>query len=361
MKKKMTAFTAAFCAVAMMLTGCSGEISNDYITISQYKGVEVAKVDVPEVTDEEVEAEIQSVLEGYAEYNEITGRAAQLGDTATIDYVGTLDGVAFDGGTAQDYDLELGSGTFIDGFEDGIVGHSIGETFDLNLTFPETYGSSELAGQDVVFTVTLDALTEKVLPELTDEWVESVTEGEQKTVEEYKEATKANLEEFYAENVKSTIMSEAWEVVMENTTVNTYPTEELQALITTYQETYQSMASSYGMEFADFLETYMSMDEDTFNAEVSTVAKEQMKETMVADLIIEKAKIDVSEEALDSVYEEYVSYYGYESVDALKEEMEAAGNMEQLEDMARVQLVQEWLADNCKQVEMEEDAESSAE
>lgn len=360
MKKRVMALAAAAMS-AVMLTGCAGEISNDYITISQYKGIEVEKVEVTEVTDEEVDAELQAVLEGYAEYKDVTDRPAQLGDEVTIDYVGTKDGVAFDGGTADDYYLELGSGTFIDGFEDGIVGHSIGETFELNLTFPETYGSEELAGQAVVFTVTLDAITEIVLPELTDEWVQSISE-EHETVEEYKADLRTYLEEFYAENAKSTLMANAWAVVMENTTVNSYPTEELQALIEKFNETYTNMAEMYGMEFEEFLESYMGMDLDTFNSEVSAVAKEELKESMAVDLIIEKAKLDASEEALNVVYEEYAEYYGYESVDALIEEMESAGNMDLLEDMAKAQIVQEWIVDNCKQVDaVEEDAESSEE
>lgn len=359
MKKRVLAL-AAICMSAMMFGGCAGEISNDYVTISQYKGVEVEKVEIPEATAEEVDAEIQSKLEGNAEYKDITDRPAQLGDEVTIDYVGTKDGVAFDGGTANDYYLELGSGTFIEGFEDGIVGHSIGETFELNLTFPENYGSAELAGQEVVFTVTLDAITEIKVPELTDEWVQTVSE-ESKTVDEYKEEIKASLKAFYEENASSTIMSRAWDAVMENTTVNSYPTEELQTLIQQYNDTYKGMAEQNSMEFEEFLENYMNMDLDTFNSEVSTVAKQQMKETMAVDLIIEKEKLDASEEAIQTIYEEYAAYYGYESVDAMVEEMEAGGNGELLEDMARLQIVQKWLADNCKQVEATEGAEGSEE
>lgn len=351
MKKKLVALLATVCMAAMALTGCAGEISNDYITITQYKGVEIEEVEIPEVTEEAVEAEIQSMLEGYAEYVDVTGRPAQLGDQATIDYVGKKDGVAFEGGTADDYILELGSGTFIDGFEDGIVGHNIGETFDLNLTFPENYGSEELAGQEVVFTVTLDALTEVKLPELNDEWVQGMSE-EAATVDEYKAEIKAELESFYEKNAKATHMSRVWEKVLENTTVNTYPTEELQAIIEQYNTTYKTMAEQYGMEFADFLEGYLGMDEDTFNAQVSSVSKEQLKEIMAVNLIIEKEKkIDVSEEAVRAVYEEFAVTYGYADVDTMLEEMEKGGNLELLEDMARLQIVQEYLVDCCKFVE----------
>lgn len=360
MRKKIVAITMAACMSVLTLAGCGSEISNDYITITQYKGVEVERVETPEPTDEAVDAEIEAMLNGYAEFAEVTDRPAQLGDEVTIDYVGKKDGVAFEGGTADDYYLDLGSGTFIEGFEDGIVGHSIGETFDLNLTFPENYGASDLAGQEVVFTVTLDAITEVKIPELTDEWVQSVSETA-KTVEEYKEEIKAQLVDSYEENERSTIITRAWEAVMANTTVNTYPTEELQALIEQFNTTYKDMATQYGVEFEEFLEVYMNMDLDTFNAEVSNVSKQQLKETMAVNLIAEKAKIDVSEEAIRAMYEEFVTYYGYESVDALIEEMEANGNAELLEDTARLQIVQEWIADNCKLVDAVEATEGSEE
>mgnify|MGYP000361561996 FL=1 len=128
-------------------------------------------MDPVEVTDTDVEDSINSTLQTKSTQNDITDRPAQEGDVVTIDYEGKKDGVAFDGGTAQDQQLELGSGSFIDGFEDGIVGHNIGETFDLNLTFPEDYKSEDLAGQAVVFTVTLDKISEVIVPELTDELV----------------------------------------------------------------------------------------------------------------------------------------------------------------------------------------------
>ena len=168
MKKKIIAALGGICTVVVM-TGCGNKgISNDKITIKQYKGLEVEKVDPVEVTDTDVEDSINSTLQTKSTQNDITDRPAQEGDVVTIDYEGKKDGVAFDGGTAQDQQLELGSGSFIDGFEDGIVGHNIGETFDLNLTFPEDYKSEDLAGQAVVFTVTLDKISEVIVPAQPD-------------------------------------------------------------------------------------------------------------------------------------------------------------------------------------------------
>lgn len=359
MKKRMAVLTAGVCAAALMLTGCSGEISNDYVTITQYKGVEVEKQDAVKVTDEEVEQQIENIRQSNATTTEITDRAAQDGDIVTIDYAGKKDGVAFDGGTAEDQQLKLGSDSFIDGFEDGIIGHNIGETFDLNLTFPEDYQSTDLAGQAVVFTVTLDGISVSEVPELNDEFVKSVSE-KSKTVEEYKKEIKESMEKSNEESAKTALKESAWTAVMENTEVTKYPKDELSDMISTIKEQYQSMAEYYNLEFADFLTQYLNMDEETFNTEATKVAKEQVKQNLAVDLIIKKAKIDVSDKVMNKKYKEYAKNYGYDSADALKEAMKEAGNEKNLEQMVKLDLVQEWVAENCKQVEAKSDSSDSS-
>lgn len=354
MKKKIAALAAGMCVVSLLLTGCAGEISNDYVTISQYKGVEVEKAADTTVSDEDVESQIESMRQSQATTTEITDRAAQDGDIVTIDYEGKKDGVAFDGGTASDQQLKLGSDSFIDGFEDGVIGHNIGETFDLNLTFPEDYQSTDLAGQAVVFTVTLKGISISEVPELNDEFVKTVSEKSE-TVEEYKKEIKETLEQNNEETAKSTLMESAWSVVMENTTVTKYPKEELQEMITMIKDQYTVMAGYYGLEFEEFLTQYMNMDEETFNSQATQAAKEQMKQNLAVDLIAEKAKIDVSEKTLEKKYEVYAENYGYESVDQMIEALKEAGNEESLEQMAKTEIVQEWVVDNCKQVEKKSD------
>ena len=153
MKKRVIAVLAAVLMTAS-LAGCgSGKLSNDYVTVNKYKGLEVTEVAKNEVSDDSVEQEVQSRLEAAATEQDVTDRAAQSGDWVNIDYTGTLDGVAFDRGTATGYDLELGSGSFIgangdyQGFEDQIVGHNTGEEFDITVQFPDSYQSSDLAGK----------------------------------------------------------------------------------------------------------------------------------------------------------------------------------------------------------------------
>lgn len=345
MKKKYAVLAAGMLAAALALTGCSGEISNDYITISQYKGVEAEAGDTTEVTDEDVDTQIDSTRQMYAELENVD-RPAENGDTVTIDYVGTLNGEAFEGGSSEDYQLELGSGTFIDGFEDGIVGHSAGETFDLNLTFPDDYGSTDLAGKDVVFTVTLKTVSISNVPELNDEFVQSVSE-DSSTVEEYRKEVRRMLEDNYAESAQLTLTENAWSAVMDNTEVKQYPDGAVDEMKNTIREQYQNMADSYGMEFADFLSSYMGMDEDTFEEQLQTAAENQVKQDLIVDLIIDEENLDVSDAALEEIYNQYVEDYGFSSLDDLK----SAATEEELEDMARLQIVQEFIVDNCEQVQ----------
>ena len=157
--KRKQALAAGVCMIAAvsLLAGCGPkEIENDYVKINGYTDLEVSEITETEVTDETVDSQIEQIRQNYATYTEITDRAAQEGDMVTIDYSGAIDGVAFDGGTASGQQLELGAGGYIDGFEDGIVGHTTGETFDVNTTFPDPYENTpDLAGKDAVFTITL--------------------------------------------------------------------------------------------------------------------------------------------------------------------------------------------------------------
>ena len=159
----------------------SGIKALDYVTLPEDFGSIALKESDLTPTEDELQQQMDSLLNQYTTSQPVTGRAAQSGDVANIDYTGTVDGVAFTGGTATGYDLTLGSGSFIDGFEDQIIGHNVGDTFDVTVTFPDGYGDSTdaegntitLSGKEAVFSVTLNSLSENVTPELTDEWVES--------------------------------------------------------------------------------------------------------------------------------------------------------------------------------------------
>lgn len=351
MKKKLIAAVTGICMIAGALSGCSSDTAeNDYVSVSGYKGIEIDKVDVDtDISDEDVENEINSVLEENATDKEVTGRAAQLGDTADINYVGKVDGQEFDGGSADNYPLELGSGSFIDGFEDSIVGHNVGETFDWNGKFPDDYQNTDLAGKDVVFTITVNALTEPELPELTDDFVKTVSE-ESETVEEYREEVRKNLEETAQENYDSELNSAMWEAVLEKAEVKGYPDGEVDRIYNTYLEQYQEMASYYNMEYDEFIQLYTEMTVDEFEEEAKEAAKDNIKQSQVAEVIAEKEGLTLTDEEYEKEFEKLAEDYGYEDVDDLKE---VAGE-ETLKQLVLQPIVQEWLAENCVQKETDD-------
>ncbi|MFR8237527.1 MAG: trigger factor [Dorea sp.] len=351
MKKKLIAAVTGICMIAGALSGCSSDTAeNDYVSVSGYKGIEIDKVDVDtDISDEDVENEINSVLEENATDKEVTGRAAQLGDTADINYVGKVDGQEFDGGSADNYPLELGSGSFIDGFEDSIVGHNVGETFDWNGKFPDDYQNTDLAGKDVVFTITVNALTEPELPELTDDFVKTVSE-ESETVEEYREEVRKNLEETAQENYDSELNSAVWEAVLEKAEVKGYPDGEVDRIYNTYLEQYQEMASYYNMEYDEFIQLYTEMTVDEFEEEAKEAAKDNIKQSQVAEVIAEKEGLTLTDEEYEKEFEKLAEDYGYEDVDDLKE---VAGE-ETLKQLVLQPIVQEWLAENCVQKETDD-------
>ncbi len=186
-----------------------GEVTS----LGEYKGLEVTRLST-DVTDEELDARIQSILDANPEYVAITDRAAKNGDIVDIDYVGLKDGVAFDGGTAQGYKLELGSHSFIDGFEEGLVGAKTGEERSLNLTFPKQYHSEELAGQAVVFEVTVNGIEEKKDAVLDDNFVQRMSDFG--TVDEFKEDTLADMQKEKEEQADRQLEDDIFLAAVEN-------------------------------------------------------------------------------------------------------------------------------------------------
>lgn len=286
----------------------------DYVELGEYKGLTV-KIAPIEVTDEEILAQI-SADAGADAMEDVTEGTVEEGDTANIDYVGKLDGEAFDGGTAKGYDLEIGSGTFIDGFEDGLVGVKIGDTVDLTLTFPENYASEELAGKETVFTVTVNSV--KRMKELTSDLVSTITDGEYADVDAYKESVKEKLMKDKEDSRDSEIKSDILSQISENSTIKDYPQEMLDYGLTNMQNAYRQMASQYDMEYADMLQNYFGMTEEQFDEEALNAVKQNLDAEMYLKAIAEKEGIEVSDDDYEAACQRYADTYGYDSVDDLK-------------------------------------------
>lgn len=270
-------------------TKSAEELSDEAsISLVEYKGLK-RTIEKKEITDADVEAELEYLKSLYPE--EVTGRPAQLGDTANIDYVGYDGDVAFEGGTASGYNLKLGSGNFIDGFEDGIVGMEIGEERDLNLTFPEEYHSEDLAGKAVVFHVTLNGLTSAEATEVNDALAQRVLGDDTATLEQLRadvyEDLKLQAESNYYMNAGAELLT----YLIENSEITLDP-DAVEEQRYTMEESYKAQAEMYGLEYEDFLTYFYGMTPE----DLETYASEIMKQEMVMNEIVRLEELEITEE-----------------------------------------------------------------
>lgn len=280
--------------------GDPGEVTS----LAEYKGVTYTPADT-EVSDADVDARIQNLLDANREIRE-ADREARDGDIVNIDYVGMKDGVAFDGGTATGYDLTLGSGQFIDGFEDGLLGTKKGQKVSLNLTFPEDYPSEDLAGQAVVFDVTVNKVQESVDAELNDAFIAANTDSS--TVEEYRKAVREELEESAQMNADNQKKAEVFLKVVDGSQVNVSE-DAVAAYYEQQYSTYEQQAQMYGMDMETMV-GYMGMDLESFENEIREMSREGCKQTAVVNAIAAAENLTV--EAADK--ETLAADFGYEDV-----------------------------------------------
>lgn len=323
-QKKRVLLSGVILGVMLLGAGCSSNMGSDinpdkYVTLGEYKGLEVART-TPSVTQEEVEAAIESSLEQYAQPEEVTDRTdVKDGDIVNIDYEGKMDGVAFDGGTATGFDLTIGSGSFIEGFEAGLVGKKVGETVTLDLNFPEVYTNNpDMSGKAVEFTVKINSIKKK--PVLDDAFVKTVS-TESKTVAEYKKEVEKNLLSSKEDTAEREMSDQLWQLAFENATVSEdLPKDLIQQKIDMMNANAKQYAEAYGMEFTDFLTNFMGMTEDQFKEQTDTYAQDAAKQTLVLEAIAKAENLNLSAEELADAVTEYTKLYGYDSEEKFKEE-----------------------------------------
>ncbi len=282
------------------------------IEVKQYKGLEAAKRTVS-VTEEEVNAQIERMRERGATITDITDRPAQLGDIAAIDYDGSVDGVPFEGGKGS-HDLELGSGSFIPGFEDQVVGHSIGEEFDVNVTFPEEYHAEELSGKDAVFHCKLNGLKEKTLPELDDEFAKDVSEDAD-TFEDLKKNVEADLLKEKQGHADADF-EQALLVLLADQVEGEIPECMFERKAEENKENFSRRIGQQGIQLEMYL-MYMGIEKSQFESDMYEQAVQQVKVRLALEKIAELEKIEVSDEDVDAEYGKLAEMYGV-SAEAVK-------------------------------------------
>ncbi len=314
------------------------------VELGKYKGVKIEKIET-EVTDEDVDKEIKREQESNARTITVTDRPIKDGDTAMIDFEGFVDGEAFEGGKGENYPLVIGSGSFIPGFEDQLIGKNTGDETDVNVTFPEDYNAKDLAGKDALFKVKINEIKEKELPELDDEFASEVSEFD--TMAEYREDVKKNLAEKKEKEAKEKREDAVIEAIIKDSKM-----EIPEAMIDTQTKTmindYARRLQSQGLSLEQYF-MFTGLDMDKFTEQMKPGARKRIESRLVLEAIVEAEKFEVSDEEYEKELERMAEESHIE-VDKLKEYIgdDEEGKERILEDI-KIQKAVDLIVDNCKE------------
>ena len=288
-------------------------ITKPEVEVKDYKGIEVEKVVNP-VTDEDINKQLDALREKNVTVETVDDRAAENGDDVVIDFEGFKDDVAFEGGKAEDFTLSLGSGQFIPGFEDQIVGHNAGEDFDINVTFPEEYQVKELAGAPAVFKIKLKSISKKVMPELDDDMVKDSTEFD--TVDEYKADVKKKLEKANEKHADSEVEAKIFDKVIENMTAE-IPQVMFDNRVNEMISELEQRLAPQGISL-DLYMQYTGQTIDTVKKAYAEQAEKQVKLRLALEKIAKLENIEVTEDELKAEFDKLAEAYKLD-VDQIKQ------------------------------------------
>lgn len=288
-------------------------ITKPEVEVKDYKGIEVEKVVNP-VTDEDINKQLDALREKNVTVETVDDRAAENGDDVVIDFEGFKDDVAFEGGKAEDFTLSLGSGQFIPGFEDQIVGHNAGEDFDINVTFPDEYQVKELAGAPAVFKIKLKSISKKVMPELDDDMVKDSTEFD--TVDDYKADVKKKLEEANEKHADSEVEAKIFDKVIENMTAE-IPQVMFDNRVNEMISELEQRLAPQGISL-DLYMQYTGQTIDTVKKAYAEQAEKQVKLRLALEKIAKLENIEVTEDELKAEFDKLAEAYKLD-VDQIKQ------------------------------------------
>lgn len=280
------------------------------VKLGKYKGIEVEKPAV-KVTAADVNKELENIRARQARLVDISDRAAKDGDTVTIDYSGSVDGKKFDGGTAEKQSLKLGSGQFIPGFEEQVAGHKIGDSFDVNVTFPKEYHADELAGKDAVFAVTLHEIKETVLPTLDDEFIKDIS-TEFDTLKDYKADLKKKLTEAQENAAMTEVENRVIDKIVDKMKVD-LPSVLVERQIDQMCQDFDYRLRSQGLDLENYLKFAGGVTIEQFRENFREEGEKRAKIRLALEEIIKLEKITIDEETLNKQYEDIAAQYGMEA------------------------------------------------
>ncbi len=360
MKKQRIGATLLVGAMILSLAGCGNNKAKSYskyVKLGEYKGLEYT-MDIAEVTDDQVQSRLDSFVTGLKETEEITDRAVEDGDIVNIDYVGTMDGEEFDGGSAEGTDLTIGSGSLIDGFEEGLIGHDIGEKLSLDLTFPDPYDNNpDYSGKDVNFAVTINSISVENVPELTDELVKENTDYD--TIDAYKTSIRDEIADQNKTTAENNAKREVFDKAVANSEISGYDEEEVKKLIDEEFDNFKQTAdsyASYGYSYEDVLSMNGFTSEDALKEGITDYVKEYLNQKMVLYCIADAEGIKVTSEETDKEIQDMMDIY---SVDKKEDIIKYYGE-EYFEVKLLTDKVMDFLMESAVEVESTEEDTTEA-
>jgi len=284
---------------------------SQYFTLCEYKGIEISKKEPIVVTQEEIEGEINYILYSLSTTEQIYEGTVDWGHTVNIDYIGRINGVAFNGGTGTDLNLEIGGGNFIPGFESGLVGFDIGETVFINVTFPEDYWNDEFANQEAVFEVKLNYLLSVVQPEFTDEFIRAQYPG-YTTAAQYKKYIEDQIREYKEQEQINELREQIWNYIFYNSTLIKYPEVEVERYNSIYVNLYTEEAAGEGRTLEDHMNIEYGVSLEEFSTDIRNYAKDLVHEDLLFYSIAKNENITISEAEYNETVDKYFNLYlGY--------------------------------------------------
>ena len=328
------------------------------VTLGKYKGVTVTKIDTS-VTDEEIDKEVENERNKNARTVTVEDRPVQEGDTAIIDFEGFVDGVAFEGGKGENHPLEIGSHTFIDTFEDQLVGKNAGDDVDVNVTFPAEYQAKDLAGKPALFKVKIHEIKTKELPELNDEFAQDVSEFN--TLAEYKEDVKKKLTERKENEAKRTKEDEAVQKIIDKSTME-LPDAMIDTQVNSMINEFAQRMASQGLTLDQYMQ-FSGVTMDKLKEQVRPEAVTRIKSSLVLEQIAKEESIEISDDEVAEEIEKMAKAYGMEA-DKLKEYMGDSEKESMKRDLAiqkAVDLIMEKVKERAKAKSKKEKEAEAAE
>lgn len=365
MKKRLLCL---FTCMSMMLVACSGTKEGGksntakgtttdpgdyakYVTLGEYKGLDFTK-QKGKVEEQDMQDKINDILNQHATVNQIKKGKVKDGDTVNIDYVGKVDGVAFDNGSAQGQSLKIGSGSYIDGFESGLIGAAVGKTVTINVTFPENYGSEELKGKDATFDVTINYIEgAKKVPKWTDAFVRTISDYN--STKEYEQQIRTELEQQLAKVEESSLQADILNKLVEISKFKELPKDLVQARMDSMIKYYKDYAEKNKVSYTDLLSQTFNMTEEQFEAQVKATSENSVKQMLAAYAVAEAEKLTPTGDKLEAKELEIAQQNGCSTVD---EFAQMYGEDYALQLVVR-DVVITYIKDNAKITETEASAE----